>query len=166
MSTYSTPSKWRLTPIHSVSIMVNSTQVKFVNLKQGSTWGIKPILRKNDEGGQSVLAYKFEGKFIVFQNNYQDMISDLNLLQTYNPTDIDLELTAPTNQSATGKLWVTIDGKIDGVDPALKKWFVNWEISQSDLSPNLIINVSGFFSKDILLFNGADPLPFIKQYWT
>ena len=153
-TTYNTISNWKVTPIHMINLMVKDLgYVRFYNLKQGSQWSLKPVLRKNDEGGNTIVAIKFEGKFVITQNDFPNMLADLNNMSNYAITDFDMELQAASGQPNGGHVWFSVDGTIDSVNPVLKKWFVTWEINQTDLWGDATIIVSGIFSKDILKIN-------------
>ncbi len=164
MAQYNDVTQWKILPICAIKFSPSGpefgslTQPNNCVLEKGSEWKITPILRSNDEGGQTTVAIVFEGTFIVIMNNYETMLPDLKSLATSNPVDFDLSLKALTSQPNGSGLWISVDRSIKA-----KNWHSSWEIIQNDISPRLRINVKGIFSLDAL--DNTEPKIF-TQLWS
>lgn len=151
MAQYKDSIHWKILPICAIKFSPTGpefgslTQPSYCVIESGSEWKITPVLRPNDEGGQTTVALIFEGSFIVIMNNYETMLPDLKILATTPPVDFDLSLNALSQQPNGARLWVSVDSNIKA-----KSWHSNWEIVQNGISPRLKINVKGIFSLDVL----------------
>ncbi len=149
---------WKIIPIDEITLTIGDLILDIYNLRKGSQWSLKPILRANDAGGQSTVGFIFTGNFIVQQNNYQDMLPALSkMAHAKDFSDFYLQLTK-TNQTNTAFMWLSTNGVVPGgteekpteIPIKLKSWTVNWEISQNDLYPLLTINIKGLLSLDAI----------------
>lgn len=148
---------WKFIPISAITMMIPTRgAVTFANLKKGSQYKLEPINRKNDAGGETTVAYQFSGTFIVIQNNYQDMLPALHAMVVNNPTDTSIHLTSGGNQPNGATM--TID--LNYATLQLRDLSVKISFSQSDFTPDLLINVSGIFSRELF---ESTTLPIFNQ---
>lgn len=169
---------WVLLPIKEIKLTHVSEEAvsgyettTFGNISNRSSYSITPILRSNDEGFETPVAYKFEGTFYILQNNYGDMVPTLRGLLAGNLNDFDMPLSPNRPQIQAGSMWITIDGTIIETENGeqtvrnvqLKKWRANWHVEQSEPYPFLVIEVKGLFSKDAFEINSPVGSPVFNQ---
>jgi hypothetical protein len=160
MSTYDSLSQWKLLPVSSIALTfaAGGTHL-FDYLVKGSTFSFKPIFAtvKSNAGGDVIVGWRFEGKFITSQTNFSDMQTTLE--------------TIAENELIAIYLILQYDEKMTiGVDytnaAEVQSLACSFEINYNDSidSPELTINVTGIVSKDAISASIFNTL--FNQYWS
>lgn len=159
------PTKYYITPIHSIQVGINSGNDIYMNLEEGSTFAFTSIKRPNDTGGERIIGFKFEGTFIVVQNDYTNFVDAMDRMVKYKPSDFDLVMqpgyaTSATTSLGSGRdsaqpqgaqLWLSMDTKQGQSAPYVKDWHATFDIDHTNnLAPKFKLNIKGIFSTDIL----------------
>ena len=148
--------EFKFIPIHHIRIGINGGGDYYYNLEEGSQWSLIPVLRPNDRGGNRIVAWKFEGTFVVLQNNYEDNLAGFTNIINYPVGDFDLWL-APGYATTTNE-WTEWSSDMnsgffqisyDSGNSKVKQWHATFDLKQSKETPRATIQISGLFSSDM-----------------
>lgn len=161
-NTWNDIKQWKILPIKQVSFWYGSDYDAFEYLDESSELAIAPILRPNDIGGQTIVAFHVKGKIVVIQNNYGDMKATLLRLQDGSLTQIRVSCQALTGQVNGSTM--TIQFNTSTYKPTVDDYSANWEIKWNATSPELIISFDRFVSLDAI--SSSNFAYFITQGWS
>lgn len=163
--------KWRALQLSEVWIFFSDENYYIRNLKKGSTFDFQPILTDNDLGGQTIVGFKLSSKLIVVQNNYEELMPMLRRFTRLTPggnhlytMPVFLAFELSNDKSLEGeendeRLFINFVSNNQTI--LVKDFNLTWSITQNDIAPELIIELKGFFSKDLIELTN---LPIFKQY--
>jgi len=151
--------EYRTMPIHHIRLGIAGGGDYYGNLLEGSNFKFSPVVRMTDEGQKRTVALKFEGKFIVGQNDLDVLLTGLQNITSSTLTDFDMWLCPGWTLSYTDwqdanktphSAYVQVTCDTISTQPFCKKWSVDWSLDENTEAPQLTINVLGLFSTDIL----------------
>lgn len=145
---YNDITKWRACPIDSLKLYVSTNYHEFKDIRTDSTYSISPILsiETDSNGWQRVVGLKFEGTFIIAEDDLETMSASLNAFIVTGITKMVLTLKAPTAQTGGGQIVI----EIDTTNATYHSWITHFKVNKDELSPALELNVTGRFSRDVL----------------
>ena len=149
------PREYNVIPIHHIRIGIAGGGDFYYNLEDGSEWKFAPVEKQTDRAGARIVAFVFEGTFIVLQNDYQNMLDGFRHLIQYKPSDFDLFLapgySVPWREYAEGNsqelgnfMQISVDTSTTA--PFVKDWHGTFSLSENKESPRLIIKIRGVLS--------------------
>jgi hypothetical protein len=155
--------KWKIVPINTIRIggyyEGNNQQVQaiyFSNLAEGSQWTLSPVTRQDDTGMDRIIAWKFEGSFIVIESDYgeTDKLDMFDYLSDFEVGDFDIWLMPGYNgdydeEQPNGEILTFSVSSSYGNTLLHKSWGVTFSITETAESPKLTINIKGIFSSDL-----------------
>lgn len=146
--TYNDITDWRACPIDSLKLYVSTSYHEFKNISTESTYSVTPILSLESDayGYQRTVGLKFEGVFIIGENNIETMLPSLNSFITTGITKMVLTLKAPTEQPGGGQTVI----EIDTTNATYHSWAARFSVLKDELAPSLELTVNGRFSVNTL----------------
>src|SRR4030065_815750 len=143
---YNNVTEFKHIPIDEALLYYDAEWHSFQYLEDNSVLVIKPILRDNDEGGKTPVAYKIEVQARIIQSNYGDMRETFERIINKNINGCSFSLRSPLKSTDV----IFIDTSNPATALAIDLTDVNLEITYDETQPALVISIQRTVSIDFV----------------